>query len=102
MAPEASLEFYRRFGKTAKGDPRFQCRICSKTFSIGKPAKRHLRSDKNRIIFQILCNDVSLAKISKIVDISYRDLYSKIDFFYDQIQSFVLQKEDFSKVDFWA
>ena len=100
MAPETSPEFYRRFGKTAKGDPRFQCRLCFKTFSIGKPARRHLRSDKNRIILQMLCNDVSLSKISKIADISYRDLYGKIDFFYDQIQSFVAQREDFSKVDF--
>jgi hypothetical protein len=49
----------------------------------------------------MLCNDVSLSKISKIADISYRDLYGKIDFFYDQIQSFVAQREDFSKVDFW-
>ncbi len=100
MAPETSPEFYRRFGKTAKGDPRFQCRLCFKTFSIGKAARRHLRSDKNRIIFQMLCNDVSLSKISKIADISYRDLYGKINFFYDQIQSFVAQREDFSKVDF--
>jgi len=63
MAPKTSPEFYRRFGNTAKGDPHFQCRLCSKTFSIGKPARRHLRSDKNRIIFQMLCTDVSLAKI---------------------------------------
>ena len=92
MAPETSPEFYRRFGKTAKGDPRFQCRLCLKTFSIEKPARRHLRSDNNRIIFQMLCNDVSRSKISKIADISYRDLYGKIGFFYDQIQSFVAQR----------
>lgn len=100
MAPAAQPEFYRRFGKTAKGDPRFQCRLCLKTFSIGRPARRHLRSDKNRVIFQMLCNDVSLAKISKITDTSYRDLYGKVDFFYDQIQSFVSHREDFSRIDF--
>lgn len=100
LAPEGHPEFYRRFGKTAKGDPRWQCRLCSKTFSIGKPARRHLRSDKNRIIFQMLCNDMSLSKISKIADVSYRDLYGKIDFFYDQIQGFVSKRQDFSKVDF--
>lgn len=100
MAPEANPEFYRRFGKTANGDPRFQCRLCSKTFSIGKPARRHLRSDKNRVIFQMLCNEVSLAKICKITDTSYRDLYGKIDFFHDQIQGFTAQREDFARVDF--
>ncbi|WP_415182603.1 hypothetical protein [Phaeovulum sp.] len=31
MAPEAHPEFYRRFGKTVNADPRFQCRLCSKT-----------------------------------------------------------------------
>ncbi len=102
MTPDKTPEFYRRFGKTAKGDPRFQCRICAKTFSIGKPARRQLRSDKNRVIFQMLCNDVSLAKISKITDTSYRDLYGKIDFFYDQIQGFVAHREDYSQVDFGA
>jgi transposase-like protein len=100
LDPEESPEFYRRFGKTAKGDPRYQCKLCRKTMSIGKPARRQLRSDKNRIIFQMLCNDMSLSKISKITEISYRDLYGKIDFFYDQIRSFVAQREDFSKVDF--
>lgn len=100
MAPEAHPEFYRRFGKTANGDPRFQCRLCVKTFSIGKPARRHLRSDKNRVIFQMLCNEVSLAKICKITDTSYRDLYGKIDFFHDQIQGFTAQREDFSRVYF--
>ncbi len=100
MAPEAHPEFYRRFGKTAKGDPRFQCRLCLKTFSIGKPARRHLRSDKNRVIFQMLCNEVSLSKICKITDTSYRDLYGKIDFFHDQIQGFTAQREDLTRVDF--
>lgn len=100
MSPETHPEFYRRFGKTANGDPHWQCRLCSKTFSIGKPARRHLRSDKNRLILQMLCNDTSLSKISKIADISYRDLYGKIDFFYDQIQSFVARRQGFSKVDF--
>ena len=99
-APDDHPEFYRRFGKTAKGDPRFQCRLCAKTFSIGKPARRHLRSDKNRTIFKMLCNDISLSKISKITETSYRDLYGKIDFFHDQIQSFVAAREDFSAVDF--
>ncbi|WP_324753497.1 hypothetical protein [Roseovarius sp. Pro17] len=100
MAPEAHPEFYRRFSKTANGDPRFQCRLCSKTFLIGQPARRHLRSDKNRVIFQMLCNEVSLSKICKITDTSYRDLYGKIDFFHDQIQGFIAQREDFSRVDF--
>ncbi|MFW2545116.1 transposase [Primorskyibacter sp. 2E107] len=100
MSPDEHPEFYRRYGRTANGDPRFQCGLCKKTFSIGKPARRHLRSDKNRVIFKMLCNDVSLSKICKITDTSYRDLYGKIDFFHDQIQAFIAQREDFGRVDF--
>ncbi|WP_370272098.1 hypothetical protein [Pseudooceanicola nitratireducens] len=71
-----------------------------KTFSVGKPARRHRRSDKNRVIFQMLCNDISLSKISKITGTSYRGLYGKIDLFHEQVQGFVAQGEDFSQVDF--
>ncbi|MBC7144887.1 MAG: IS1 family transposase [Thioclava marina] len=100
VSPAQNPEFYWKFGKTAGGDPRWRCRLCLKTFSEGKPARRHKRSDKNRVIFQMLCNDVSLAKISKIADISYRDLYRKIDFFYDQVRSFTQRRQVFAEVDF--
>jgi len=65
-----------------------------------RPASRHLRGDKNRVIFQLLCNEVSLAKICKITDTSYCDLYGKIDFFHQQVQGFTAQCEDFARVDF--
>jgi hypothetical protein len=100
LLPEEHPEFYWKFGKTAGGDPRWRCRLCLKTFSAGKPARRHRRSDKNRLIFQMVCNDMSLSKISKIADISYRDLYGKIDFFYDQVRTFTVRRQDFSQVDF--
>lgn len=48
----------------------------------------------------MLCNDISLAKINKITDTSYRDLYGKIDFFNERIQGFVAQREDFSQINF--
>ncbi|MCW3784708.1 hypothetical protein [Defluviimonas salinarum] len=102
LSLENHPEFYWKFGKTAGGDPRWRCRLCLKTFSAGKPARRHRRSDKNRLIFQMLCNDMSLSKISKIADISYRDLYGKIDFFYDQVRAFTVRRQDFSQVDFRA
>ncbi|WP_296761604.1 hypothetical protein [Sediminimonas sp.] len=93
-------EFYRRFGKTAKGDPRWQCRLCQKTFSAGRPARRQKRSDKNRMLFQMLCNDMSFAKICKITGMTYQDLYKRIDFFHDQVRGFLVEREDFSEVDF--
>jgi len=102
MSIDYHPEFYWRFGSTAKGDPRWRCKLCKSTFSAGRPARRQRRSDKNRLIFQMLCNDLSLAKISKIAEISYRDLYKRIDFFHDQIRGFTAERQDLSLLDLEA
>lgn len=73
---------------------------CAKTFSTGKPAQRHKRSDKNRLVLDMLCNDLSLAKTSKISGLSYRDIYRRIGFYHGQVRSFVARREDFSRIDF--
>lgn len=93
-------DLYQRFGKTEGGDPRWRCKGCAKTFSTGKPARRHKRSDKNRLVLDMLCNDLSLAKTSKISGLSYRDIYRRIGFYHDQFRSFVARREDFSRIDF--
>lgn len=93
-------DLYQRFGKTAGGDPRWRCKGCARTFSSGKPARRHKRSDKNRLVLDMLCNDLSLAKVSKISGISYRDIYRWIGLYHDQVRSFVVRREDFSRIDF--
>lgn len=93
-------ELYQRFGKTKAGDLRWRCKGCATTFSIGKPARRHKRSDKNRLVLEMLCNDLSLAKTSKISGLSYRDIYRRIDFYHKQVRSFVARREDFSDIDF--
>lgn len=99
-SPHKHPEFYWKFGKTAGGDPRWRCHLCRSTFSEGKPARRHERSDKNRLVFQMLCNGLPLSKIAKITEMSYRDIYARIDFFYDQVRSFTAKRQDFSQVDF--
>lgn len=99
-SPHKHPEFYWKFGKTAGGDPRWRCRLCRSTFSEGKAARRHKRSDKNRLVFQMLCNGLPLSKIAKITEMSYRDIYARIDFYYDQIRSFTAKRQDFSQVDF--
>lgn len=99
-SPEDHPEFYWKFGKTGGGDRRWRCRLCLRTFSEGRPARRQKRSDKNRLVFQMLCNGVPLSKIAKITELSYRDIYAKIDYFYDQVRSFTVRRQDFSQVDF--
>ena len=49
---------YSSFGKTTKGDPRYQCKSCKKTFSIGKPTRRHKSTDDTGAIFKSLVNKV--------------------------------------------
>lgn len=93
---------YQSFGKTEGGDPRWRCKACAKTFSTGRPARRHKRSDKNRLVLDMLCNDLSLAKTAKISGLSYRDIYRRIGFYHDQVRSFVSRREDFSRIDFAA
>lgn len=93
-------EHYQRFGNTKAGDPRWRCKGCARTFSVGKPTRRHKRSDKNRLVLEMLCNDLSLAKASKISGLAYGDIYRRIGFYHDQVRSFVARREDFSRIDF--
>ncbi len=84
---------YRKFGKTAKGDPRYQCKACKKTFSIGRSTRRHKRSDLNGKVFRSLVNGVTLSAISRLLDTSLSEVYSKIDFIHEQCQAFAADRE---------
>ena len=69
-------------------------------WKFGKAARRHKCSDKNRLVFEMLCNGLPLSKIAKITEMSYRDISARIEFFYDQIRSFTTKREDFAQVVF--
>lgn len=94
-------EQYRSYGKTASGDQRHQCKLCKKTFSIGKPARRHKRSDKNKFIFDMLVNNTALSKICVLAEISYSTLYEKIDYIYERVRSFTAGREGILKDVDW-
>lgn len=96
-APKA----YYLFGQTRAGSQRYRCRICSKIFSI-KPASRnpiahHQRSDKNALIFELLCNKMPLRRICEVTETSPRVLYSRIDFLAEQSKQFLSYRE--SKIE---
>ncbi|MDA7964832.1 hypothetical protein [Ruegeria sp.] len=57
---------YRSFGKTAGGDPRYQCKFCKKTFSIGRATRRQKRSDKNPLLYRMMVNGVPFQKMCSI------------------------------------
>ncbi len=84
---------YRKFGKTAKGDPRFQCKSCKKTFSLGHATRRHFRSDLNGKVFRALMNGLTLSSAARVLDVSMVEIYRKIDFIHQQCLEFSADRE---------
>lgn len=89
LAPAA----YRAFGKTAKGDPRHQCKGCGKTFSLGSKTRRHKRTDRTKDILLNLVNKVPLSRICEINGVTFPQVYAKIDFIYRQCLGFAADRE---------
>lgn len=79
---------YFRFGTTAKGDPRFRYKACGKTFSTGRPTRRHKQTDDTGAILKSLVNKMPLSRICEVHDVSRKQIYTKIDFLYRQAVAF--------------
>lgn len=86
-------ESYRKYGVTAKGDARYQCKACRKVFSVGKPNRRHKRKDLARKVLRSLMNGMTLSAISRVQDVHIEDVYRKIDFLNEQCLQFAAERE---------
>ena len=84
---------FRQYGSTKSGSPRFQCRACGSTISIGKPTLRQPQAYKNARVFELLVNKVPLNRICEISGLEFTSLYRKIDFIYDQCRAFSADRE---------
>lgn len=84
---------YRAHGKTPKGDPRFQCKTCGKTFSVGSPTRRHQETKETGEILLLLVNNVPLRRIMEISGVPADRLYRRIDFLYHQCRDFAAHKD---------
>ena len=73
---------YRAFGRTAKGDPRHECKGCGGTFSIGSKTRHHKRTDRTKDILLNLVNKVPLSRICEINGVTFPQVYAKINFIY--------------------
>ncbi|MEP4248337.1 transposase [Tateyamaria sp.] len=93
MSISLSPSSYSSFGRTAKGDPRYQCKACKKTFSTGKPTRRHKSTDDTGAILKCLVNKVPLSSICEIHDVSLKQIHSKVDFLYRQAVAFSHERE---------
>ena len=84
---------YRRFGRTRSGSDRWQCCICGKTWSIGKPTLRQRKSHVNLMTFNLLMNKVPINRMMEVLDVGSPTLYGKIDFIYRQCRLFAASRE---------
>ena len=84
---------YRVHGTTPKGDPRYQCKSCRKTFSVGSPTRRHQETKETGEILRLLVNNVPLRRIIEISGVPADRLYRRIDFLYQQCRDFSARKD---------
>jgi len=84
---------YQSFGKTKSGSQRYLCKVCGKSFSVGKATVRQKQPHKNKLIFKLLMNKMPLRRISEVADIQMPGIYAKIDFLHRQCMAFVGERE---------
>lgn len=84
---------YRKFGTTAKGDPRYQCKECKGTFSIGRANRRHKRKDLGTKVLRTLLNGATLSATARIQGVHIEDVYRKIDYIHSQALAFQVERE---------
>ena len=84
---------YHSFGKTKSGSRRYRCKVCGKTFSVGKSTLRQKKPHLNKLIFKLLMNKSPFRRICEVAEISPKTLYDKINFLYRQCQLFAGNRE---------
>lgn len=95
--PVATPGAYQSFGATTLGSRRYRCKTCGKTFSVKpaglNPIRHQVQSDKNGVILRMLVGKMPLRRICEAADVSPRVLYRRIDFFAEQAEAFLAQRE---------
>jgi transposase-like protein len=92
--PAGTPGAYAKHGSNGYGSNRSKCKECGKVFlSSSKPAKGQHRTNMNRDVFSMLVNKVVLARIVKMLDISWTVLYGRIEFIHEQCMKFAAHRE---------
>lgn len=86
-------ELYLKAGRTEIGTPRWKCRACGSTFSVGNPTRQQRMSHLNGQVLRLLVNGMPISKITEITGLSPRDVYRKIDFIHGRVQAFTAARE---------
>lgn len=95
-------DLYRKTGKTTKGDQRWKCTSCARTFSTGSSVRRQKASHHNHTVLWMLTNGLPISKIGEYTGLAPKDIYRKIDFIYERVLDITSHREGcFEDVD-WA
>ena len=84
-------------GRTDKGNQRFKCRNCNKTFTRGSEKRRshpQARTHDNDFLFRLLISKSSINRSMFMADMPAATVYKKIDMFYERSIHFLLQREE--------
>ena len=84
---------FRKYGRTRSGSDRWQCCLCHKTFSLGKPTLRQQKPHVNHLAFKLLVNKTPISRMMEVLEVDARTVYRKIDFIYEQCRLFAAARE---------
>lgn len=85
---------YQSFGKTKSGSSRYRCKVCKKTFAVGKATRYQKQPEITEQVFKLLVNKAPFRRICEVVDIHPETLYHRIDFLFEQCQNFTASFEE--------
>lgn len=91
--PVATPKAYQSFGKTKSGSDRYRCKICKKTFAIGKATRYQKQPEITEQVFKLLVNKSPFRRICEVVAINPDTLYHRIDFLFEQCKTFTASIE---------
>lgn len=84
---------YYSFGRTNSGSQRYRCRLCNKTFAVGRATTGQKKPHKNALVFRLLMNKMPFKRICETAGINMDTLYWKIDFLHKQCLAFAADRE---------
>lgn len=83
----------KKRGFTKAGHQRYQCLTCGKSVTDSDGSRTHRRAEINLRLFDLLVSKVPLRKIAKLLHISQKTIYDKIDFIHKQCMLFAGDRE---------
>jgi len=84
---------YQSFGKTKSGSDRYRCKVCMKTFAVGKSTRYQKQPKINEQVFTLLMNKSPFRRICEVAKIHPETLYHRINFIDEQCKIFTAHFE---------